>query len=109
MAIPWVTALHLARKLLPIVIDKAPELFKTFGRFRSVSPMQEAGPFDPALAALQEQIEVHQRTIAAQAETIGHLRTTLGATKRSATAAWCILAATTLLSVTLLLYLLIRS
>ncbi len=109
MTIPWATALHLVKKLLPVVIDKAPELLKTFERFRPAPPTQDVVPSDPALVALQEQIEIHQRTIATQAETIVQLRTMLSAAKRSITIAWSILAVTILLSVTMVLYLLSRS
>lgn len=109
MAIPWVTALHLAKKLLPVVIDKAPELLKTFERFRAAPSMQDVGLSDPALVALQEQMEAHQRTIAIQAETIERLQTTLSRAQRSATIARTILAVTMLVSVTIVLYLLSRS
>ncbi|MBI4001840.1 MAG: hypothetical protein HY348_08650 [Nitrospira defluvii] len=109
MTIPWATALHLAKKLLPVVIEKAPELLKTFERFHAVPPAPESTPADPALAALQEQIEAHQRTIATQAETIVQLHTTLRATRRSLTITWSILAATILLSVAIILFLLSRS
>jgi hypothetical protein len=29
MAIPWTTAFYIFRKVLPVVIDKAPDLLKT--------------------------------------------------------------------------------
>ena len=106
MAIPWVTALHLAKKLLPVVISNAPELLKTFERFRPVSPVQDVHPTDSTLVALQQQIETHQQTITTQAETILQLQTTLSAARRSATRAWTILAVTALSSVAVVLYLL---
>ena len=109
VTIPWATALLLAKKLLPVVIDKAPELLKTFERFRPAPPMSDVAPADPAIAVLQKQIEVHQRTIAAQADTIVQLRTTVNATKRSRTIAWSMLAVTMLLSITIILYLISRS
>ena len=109
VTIPWATALLLAKKLLPVVIDKAPELLKTFERFRPAPPMSDVAPADPAIAVLQKQIEAHQRTIAAQADTIVQLRTTVNATKRSRTIAWSMLAVTMLLSITIILYLISRS
>ena len=109
MTIPWATALHLAKKLLPVVIDKAPELLKTFQRFRTVPQTADSAPPDPGLAALQEEIEAHQRTIALQADTIVQLRTTVSATRRSLTIAWSILAATILLSAAIIVFLLSRS
>ncbi len=110
MSIPWVTALHLVKKLLPVVIERAPELLKTFERFRTVAPPPvESTPPEPALAALQEQIEAQQRTIAMQAETIVQLHGTLSATKRALRIAKGVLAVTLLLSVAILLVLLSRS
>ena len=109
MTIPWATALHLAKKLLPVVIDKAPELLKTFERFRPPPSTQDGAPSDPALVALQEQIDAHQRTIATQAEAIVQLRTTLNRAQRSATIAWGILAVIMLLlTVTMVLSILSR-
>lgn len=109
MTIPWTTALHLARKLLPIVIDKAPELFKTLERFRTVPPPPDSAPADSNFAALHEQIEAHQRTIAMQTDTIVQLQSALSATRHSLTMAWRILTATVLLSFGLIAYLLSRS
>ena len=58
MSIPWVTALQLAKKLLPVVIEKAPDLLKTFERFRPAPPMPDGASANPELAALQEQIPI---------------------------------------------------
>src|SRR5688572_2470032 len=97
MTIPWATALHLVKKLLPLVIDKAPQLLITFIRFLPLPSTQDGAPSEPALVALQEQIDAHQRTIATQAETIVQLRTTLNKAQRSATIAWSVLAVMMLL------------
>jgi hypothetical protein len=109
MTIPWTAALHLARKLLPIVIDKAPELFKTLERFRTVPPPRDSASADSDFAALYEQIEAHQRTITTQADTIAQLQTALSATRHSLSMAWRILTATILLSLTMIAYLFFRS
>lgn len=109
MTIPWVTALQLAKKLLPVVIEKAPDLLKTLERFRSAPPMPDGVSADPELAALQEQIDAHQRTIASQADTIMELHTRLRAAKRSIGFVWVILAMTMAISLTIILYLLSRS
>ena len=109
MAIPWITALHLAKKLLPVVIEKAPDLLKSLERLRASPPMPNAAPADPELAALQEQIDAHQLTIASQADTITQLHTRLQAAKRSIAFVWIVLAATMLISLTMILYLLFRS
>lgn len=109
MSIPWVAALQVARKLLPVVVDNAPELLKTIGRFRGASPAPAPVATDPAIAALQEQIDTLQRTIALQADTIGQLQTTLRATKRSLTITWGMFAAAMLFSLMMIAYLLFRS
>ena len=109
MTIPWATTLHLVKKLLPAVIERAPELLKTFERFRADPPSPESASPDQALAALQEQIETQQRTIAAQADTIAQLRTAAIAAKRSLTISRIILALVVLLSITIILVLLSRS
>jgi hypothetical protein len=96
MTIPWVTALQLAKKLLPVVIDKAPELLKTFERFRPAPSPQAAAVSDPMLEALQAQVSAHQKTIDSQAETIVQLRTRLSAARRSTTLAWTLLCVTVL-------------
>ena len=109
MAIPWVTTLHLVKKLLPVVIERAPDLLKTFERFRTGPPSPESTSPDPGLAALQEQIETQQRIIVTQADTIEQLRTAASAAKRSLTVARIILAVMMLLSITIILFLLSRS
>ncbi len=109
MAIPWVTTLHLVKKLLPVVIEKAPDFLRTFERFRTGPLSPEAASPDPTLAALHEQIETQQRTIATQADTIAQLRTAANATKRSLTVARTMLAVVMLLSLTIILFLLSRN
>jgi len=109
MTIPWVTALQLAKKLLPVVIEKAPDVLKTLERFRPVPPTPNGASADPEMAALQEQIDAHQRTIAAQADSIMQLHTRLRAAKRSIAFAWIILAVTMATVLAIILYLLYRS
>jgi hypothetical protein len=109
MSIPWVTALQLAKKLLPVVIEKAPDLLKTLERFRPAPPMPDGSSANPELAALLEQIDTHQRTIASQADTIAELRIRLSAAKRSIAFAWIIFAVTMAISLVIILYLLFRS
>ncbi len=109
MTIPWMTTLHLVKKLLPVVIEKAPELLKTFERFRTTRQAADSAPPDPALAALQERIDTQQRTIATQADTIAQLRTAASAIKRSLTIARSILAVVMALSIMIILFLLSRS
>jgi hypothetical protein len=109
MTIPWTTALQVARKLLPVVIEKAPELLRTFERFRGAPPPAEPSSGDPTLSALQQQIEGHQRTIQMQADTIVELRRTVNSTQRALSLARTLLAATILLSVGIIAYLLFRS
>ena len=108
MTIPWTTALQVARKLLPVVIEKAPELIKTFERFRGAPPVTEPSSADPTLSTLQLQIEAHQRTIELQADTIVELRRTVSTLQRALTLARTLLAATILLGVATIAYLLLR-
>lgn len=107
MNIPWVAALQVARKLLPVVVDHAPELMKTIGRLRTPAPAEPATA-DPRLDVLQEQIYVHQRTIAMQAATIEELREALRTTERSLAVARRMLAAVALLFLASGTYLLFR-
>lgn len=108
MTIPWTTALQVARKLLPVVIEKAPELIRTFDRFRGAPPAAESSSADPTLSALQLQVEAHQRTIAQQADTLVELRATVNRIQRALTLARTLLAATILLSVAMIAYLLLH-
>ena len=73
MSIPWVTALQVARKFLPVVVDNAPELLKTLSQLRATVPVEEQPTTDPILTALHQQIDAHRQTIAVQANTIDDL------------------------------------
>lgn len=105
MTIPWTTAWLLAKKLLPVVIDKAPDLIKTFERFRTVPHTPRPTPVDPGLAALQDHINTQLQTIATQDDAIRQLQAALVTTRRSLAIAWTILAAMALLSVAMIAYL----
>lgn len=108
MNIPWIAALQVAKKLLPVVVDNAPELFKTIGRLRTPVPAEPPTTVDPIVAALQEQIDAHQRTIAVQANTIEGLQAALRTTQRSLSVARSLLVAIALLSLATLAYVLVR-
>ena len=108
MTIPWTTALQVARKLLPVVIEKAPELIRTFERFRGAPPAAEPSASDSALSALQLQIDAQQRTIEQQADTIVELRATVSRIQRALTLARTFLAATISLSLAIIACLLLR-
>lgn len=107
MNIPWVAALQVARKLLPVVVDHAPELIKTIGRLRAPAPAEPATA-DPRLEALQEQIDAHQRTISMQASTIENLQEALRTAERSLAMARRMLVAAALLLLAGGTYLLVR-
>lgn len=109
MSIPWVTALQVARKLLPVVVDKAPELLKTLSQLRATVPIEEQPTTDPILTALHQQIDAHRQTIAVQANTIDDLQTTLRTTQRSLSVTRSMLAAMALLALAILAYLLFRT
>jgi len=109
MNIPWIAALQVARKLLPVVVDNAPELLKTIGRLRTPVPAEQPAAIDPVVAALHEQIDAHQRTIAVQANTIDGLQTALRTTQRSLSVARSLLVAMALLSLATVAYFLVRA
>ena len=109
MTIPWTTALQVARKILPMVIDKAPALLKTIERLRTAPSVAEPPSADPTVSALQEQIEAHQRTITMQADTIVELRRTVNSTRRSLTIARALLGTTIFLFFGIFVYLLLRA
>lgn len=109
MSIPWVAALQIAKKLLPVVVDHAPELLKTIGRIRTPAPVTDPVPTDQAIALLQDQITSLQQTITLQADAIGQFQTTLRATQRSLTLAWSLFAATALLSIMMFAYFVFRT
>jgi hypothetical protein len=93
VAIPWVTALYVVRKLLPVVIDKAPDLLKTMDRRRAEPASTETTRPDSSIAMLQERLEALEQLTAAQTETIARLQSILRATRRSLTLAWTLIAA----------------
>ena len=109
MTIPWTTALQVVRKILPMVIDKAPALLKTIERLRTAPSVTEPPAADPTVSALQEQIEAHQRTITMHADTIVELRRTVISTRRSLTIARALLATTIFLFFGIFVYLLLRT
>jgi hypothetical protein len=108
MAIPWTTALYVVRKVLPVVIEKAPDLLKTWERRRTASS-RSASPPDHSLATLQDRLAAHEQALAAQTELLTQLQATLHATRRSLTIAWTALTVTALVGVLVALALLFRS
>ena len=97
MAIPWVTALYVFKKVLPVVIDKAPELLKTLERRRTVAaPSESMKAAESSLAMVQERLEALEQLLTAQGEMVTRLEATLRATRRSLALAWIVLAAAVL-------------
>ena len=109
MTIPWTTALYLLKKLMPVVIDKAPELLKSLERRRTTPSQAENDLDEPSLAILQKRLHAHVQTLAGQMEAIEKLETTVRATKRSLKIAWGILVATIILCLSIFVLLLSRS
>ncbi|MGC3975049.1 MAG: hypothetical protein QM771_11790 [Nitrospira sp.] len=91
-----------------MVIEKAPDLIRTFERFRGTPPVAESSSPDPTLSALQLQIDSQQRTIDQQADTIVELRAAISRIQRALTLARTLLAATISLSLAIIAYLLLR-
>jgi hypothetical protein len=109
MAIPWTTALYMVRKILPVVMDKAPELLKTLERRRTAAPRTEEGSADRSLELLDQRIHNLEQTTAAQTELLAELQAMLRATKRSVAIVWMILLAAVLIGSTMLAVLFFRS
>ena len=108
MAIPWTTALYVVRKVLPVVIEKAPDLLKTWERRRTAAS-QTGSSTDHSLAMLQDRLTTHEQALAAQTELLTQLQATLHATRRSLMIAWMALTVTALVGMLVALALLFRS
>jgi len=106
-AIPWSTALFMFRKLMPVVIDQAPEILKSFERRRTAPPPQTAG--SDQLLLLQERLETQSRILTTQAEALIRLQGTLATIRRSLWIAWAAIGVMALLAVGLLITLLLRA
>jgi hypothetical protein len=92
MAIPWATALYVFRKVLPVVIDQAPELLKTLERRRKdAPPPAEPASGESAVAMLEERIDAQERRLETQIELLAQLQVTVRATRRSLTIVWAML------------------
>ena len=113
MAIPWATALYLVRKVLPVVVpvvmEKAPELLKALERRRRTPESSDSAlPEDP-LALLRQRIDALEHVAAAQTELLTALQAHLRATRRSLTLMWVSLLAASLIAAAILGTLLLRS
>ncbi len=109
MAIPWVTAFYVFKKVLPVVIDKAPELLKTLERRRTQPAPSELTRAEYSLAMVQERLEALEQLTTDQAKLIALLQATLRGTRRSLALAWAVLAAAVLLGTSLALVAFLRS
>ena len=109
VAIPWITALYVFRKVLPVVLDNAPDLLKTLERRRTSSRQTESATTDSSLALFRERIEAQEQLMATQMEQLTRLQETLRATRRSLAITWMVLAAAVLLGVSIAAALILRS
>jgi hypothetical protein len=109
VTIPWTAALYLLKKLMPIVIDKAPELLKTLERGRSAPSQAEHDTTELSLVSLQERLHAHVQTLAAHMERIEKLEISLRATRRSLKIAWLILVLAVMLCASVFVVLLSQS
>ncbi len=96
VAIPWVTALYVFKKVLPVVIDTAPELLKTLERRRTAAAPSASIETEPSFAMMQERLQAQEQLLTGQGEVIAQLEATLRATRRSLALAWVVLAAAVL-------------
>ena len=108
MAIPWTTALYVVRKILPVVMDKAPELLKTLERRRTAAPQTEKESAD-RFELLHQRIYSLEQVTAAQTALLAEVQALLNATKRSVAIVWMILLAAVLVETTILVVLFFRS
>ncbi|HEX2055523.1 MAG TPA: hypothetical protein VHF07_03455 [Nitrospiraceae bacterium] len=112
MPIPWATALYLFRKVLPVVIpvvmEKAPELLKTLERRRTTESTDSA-PADDPLVLLQQRIDALEHVASAQTELLTALQAQIRATRRSLTLVWASLLAAILIAAAIGGTLLLRS
>ena len=97
MAIPWMTALYVVRKVLPVVIDKAPDLIKTFERRRTASAPAGSTGTESSLETLRERLKAQEQLMATQMELLTQLQATLSTTRRALAVVWIVLVATILL------------
>ena len=109
VTIPWATDFYLFKKLMPVLIYKAPELLKRLERRRKIPSQAENDHDEPSLAILQKRLHAHVQTLATQMEAIKKLEATVRATKRSLKIAWLILVATIILCLSIFVLLLSRS
>ena len=109
MAIPWTTALYVVRKILPVVMDKAPELLKTLEKRRTAALQTEEEPADRSLELLHQRIHSLEQLTAAQTELLGKIQAMLNATKRSVAIVWMVLLAAILVETTIVVVLFFRS
>jgi hypothetical protein len=109
MPIPWATALYLFRKVLPVVIDKAPELLKTLERRRRDAAPTGSPPADQPFTMLEQRIESLEQITAAQTELLSRLQAASRQTRRSLTIVLALLSATVLLGITIAVALFFRS
>jgi hypothetical protein len=109
MAIPWTTAFYIFRKVLPVVIDKAPDLLKTLERRRTTSVPSGSTTTESSLARLQERLKAQEQLMATQMERLTQVQETLSAIRRFLAIAWMVLAAALVLGASIAAALLLRS
>jgi hypothetical protein len=109
MAIPWATALYLFRKVLPVVIDKAPELLKTLERRRRDAAPTGSPSADAPLAMLEQRIDTLEQITAAQTELLSQLQAAFRETRRSLTIVSTLLSAAVLLGIAIAVAFFFRS
>jgi hypothetical protein len=113
MTIPWSTALYVFRKVLPVVIpvviEKAPDLLKTLDRRRRAIGSSDSGLADDPLVLLHQRIDAVEHASASQTELLTALEARLRAVRRALALVWVILGTTILVVVTIAGTLLFRS
>jgi hypothetical protein len=94
---------------MPVVIDQAPELLKTFERRRAASRAEVPSDSSAALTSVNERLDAQYDLLKAQSEIIVQLQATLTAMNRSLQRAWIAIGALALLSGACLIGLMLRA
>ena len=108
-AIPWSAALYMFKKIMPVVIDQAPELLKTLERRRAASRSERPSDRGDAFTAITERLDAQYDLLKTHSDLFLELQAALTSTRRSLARAWIMIGISGLLSLVLLVLLLTRS
>jgi len=102
-AIPWAAALYMFKKIMPVVIDQAPELLKTLERRRAASRAERPSDQGDALTAITERLDAQYDLLKTHSDLFLELQGALTSTRRSLARAWIMIGSSGLVSLVLLI------